>query len=290
MTTDLSPLGRAAVQYARAGLAVLPVTERAKRPHPCLGAEGGFHHATTDGAVVTAWWQRYPYANIGAVPGPCRIGVDADSPASEDFARRLGCFDVPTRTTRTRRGLHLWFVTPDGFTLSKRTLKAPDGTGLEVTGTGALLLVPPSVHPSGHVYVWADRGPLGPLPAALLEALRAVECRSDPRPLPPASGSSDDQQLALEALAHLAAWRADDYSSWLSVGMALHSVDGHLFAAWDTWSTRSANYRDNACTRKWRSFRRGGVGLGSLLHWAEQDAPGWRQAAQATARCARYAA
>ena len=82
----------------------------------------------------------------------------------------------------------------------------------------------------------------------------------------------DDEELALEALDHLAPWRTDDREAWLKVGMALHSVDEGLLDYWDGWSQQSEKYRPKECARQWRSFKAdGGIGLGSLIAWARAD-------------------
>jgi hypothetical protein len=86
-----------------------------------------------------------------------------------------------------------------------------------------------------------------------------------------------DRELALSALAALAARRAVPYGDWLAVGMALHSVDpsGAMLAEWERWSGLAPKkFEDGACARKWASFgRRSGWSLGSLIYWAQQD--GW---------------
>ncbi len=84
----------------------------------------------------------------------------------------------------------------------------------------------------------------------------------------------DDRALALAALAGLNAARADHYDTWLQVGMALRSVADDLLDAWDTWSRHSPDkYSEGACKKKWDSFGKSGVGIGSLIHWARDD--GW---------------
>jgi hypothetical protein len=92
----------------------------------------------------------------------------------------------------------------------------------------------------------------------------------------PSRDGAASHALALAALAGLSPGRADDYTSWLKVGMALHSVADDLLGAWDSWSKACPDkYQDGACAAKWGSFTRGagGIGLGSLVYWAKQD--GW---------------
>ena len=69
--------------------------------------------------------------------------------------------------------------------------------------------------------------------------------------------------------------RADNYDEWLTVGMALHTIDEELLSEWDKWSNQSAKYKPGECAKKWQSFSTGGgVTLGTLAHMAKQD--GWQ--------------
>jgi hypothetical protein len=83
-----------------------------------------------------------------------------------------------------------------------------------------------------------------------------------------------DGDLALSALAGLSLARCSNYTEWLQVGMALKSVDESLLSAWDDWSRSSDKYVPGACEKKWATFRKSGVSLGSLVFWAQED--GWR--------------
>ncbi len=81
--------------------------------------------------------------------------------------------------------------------------------------------------------------------------------------------------FALSYLDALSSYRGDDYDDWLTVGMALHSVDDSLLNEWDKWSQQSSKYKPGECEKKWKSFSpNGGVTLGTLAHMAKQD--GWR--------------
>ncbi len=92
----------------------------------------------------------------------------------------------------------------------------------------------------------------------------------------PAWLALSDQEKALAALEKLSAARADGYSDWIAVGMALKSVDASLLGEWDRWSSRSAKHDDDCCRQGWESFKRTGYTLGTLIYWADQDSPGWR--------------
>lgn len=64
------------------------------------------------------------------------------------------------------------------------------------------------------------------------------------------------------------------YEEWLQIGMALKSgLDDDGFGLWDEWSARGRKYQPGEPERKWGSFRRSGVGLGTLFHRALEA--GW---------------
>lgn len=86
---------------------------------------------------------------------------------------------------------------------------------------------------------------------------------------------STDSDRARSYLAALNASRADDYDEWLEVGMALHSVgDDSLLDDWEQWSAQSGKHRPSDCQRKWRSFKKSGITLGTLGEKAKRD--GWQ--------------
>lgn len=95
-----------------------------------------------------------------------------------------------------------------------------------------------------------------------------------PRPLMPMITRHDSQTRAEAALRMLGLNRADEYSDWLRVGMALHAElgDAGLYL-WDQWSRQSAKYQDGECERKWRSFSGSGVGFGTVVAMAREDSP-----------------
>ncbi|MDP3961293.1 MAG: VapE family protein [Pseudorhodobacter sp.] len=77
---------------------------------------------------------------------------------------------------------------------------------------------------------------------------------------------------ALEAITD-----ADDRDQWLKIGMALHSEFGGsdtAFDLWSNWSKQSEKFDAKDQSKKWRSFRRNGIGIGTLYQIA--SAYGWR--------------
>lgn len=136
----------AALLYARAGLSVFPVY--GKRPV----TPAGFHDASTDVAVVNAWWESMPDAGVGiAIPKWAAI-VDTDSAEAE---RALAAMDMnlpSTLSAKGKRGRHLWYRIPDKTPVSRRIEIFPK-VDLLVNG---FVVAPPSKHPSGIRYQWED--------------------------------------------------------------------------------------------------------------------------------------
>jgi hypothetical protein len=95
----------------------------------------------------------------------------------------------------------------------------------------------------------------------------------------------DDATRARSYLDALSSGRADDYDDWLAVGMALHSVgDDALLDDWEQWSAQSGKHKPSDCQRKWRSFKKSGITLGTLGDMAKKD--GWRGASRQLASAA----
>jgi hypothetical protein len=82
------------------------------------------------------------------------------------------------------------------------------------------------------------------------------------------SHTENNIQTALTLLEVIHPRFADDYWSWIQVGMALHSVSPILLKAWDTWSQLSPKYKPGECAYKWQSFRRTGITIRTLFRFA----------------------
>jgi putative DNA primase/helicase len=75
-----------------------------------------------------------------------------------------------------------------------------------------------------------------------------------------------DVALVKAALAFIP---ADDYAIWLKVGMALKAA-GLTSDMWEEWSSKSEKWSDGECQKKWDSFKRSGITLGTVFHYAKQ--------------------
>lgn len=85
-----------------------------------------------------------------------------------------------------------------------------------------------------------------------------------------------EREHALRYLKRLKPERADEYADWLSVGMALHSVDpgDEMLGVWDRWSRSSSKWQDGICAEKWGTFKTdGSLTIATLHAWANEDSP-----------------
>ena len=177
--TEPNPLLRAAIDYASAGWAIFPCQPRDKRPATAHGVKD----ATTDPARIRAWWAKMPEANIGLDCGRSGlVVVDLDQHGDKDglaewadLTQRAQITDTACHTYTSLTGgggRHLVYRAPEGVSIKNSTGKlAP---GVDVRGEGGYIVLPPSIHPSGNAYQWADAdAKIEPLPEALIAPLLA---------------------------------------------------------------------------------------------------------------------
>ncbi len=189
-----SGLLAAALAYARAGLAVLPLhtpalgggcscrrgsCDRAGK-HPRL--PHGLTEADTDPDRLRSWWARWPGANIGLRTGGLADVCDIDSDAGRAALLALLGPDAP-RGPLVRTGSGGWHVYLAATGYGNRARLLP---GVDWRGAGGYVVAPPSRHASGGRYRWVQplRTGLPECPAALLRLLAPV------RPPPDLAGSA----------------------------------------------------------------------------------------------------
>lgn len=183
MTSAAAPL-EYALAYARRGWPVLPLywpqgsgcacahTGARMGDNPVCHSAGkhplwhpddlrsGASSASTDPALLTRWWTRWPSANIGLVTGS-RAGwfvLDVDprhggADSLEDLAHQHGKLPDTVHALTGGGGDHFLFDLPD-FTVPNRTGSGALRPGLEVKGEGGYIVAPPSRHQSGRTYEW----------------------------------------------------------------------------------------------------------------------------------------
>ena len=188
-TLSKPDMGRAALWYARQGLAVFPVHEPifdhplgytctceewrhgdwAKKNTPHRYLEPGQHcdgpgkcprgkwkdESTTDQDTIRRWWKRWPTANIGIDCGKSGLLIlDADTYKEQYTGEKfLSSADEQTVTTLTGGGgVHLWYKMPEGKTWGNHNKGLP--AGIDIRGAGGYGLAAPSQHKSGRRYAF----------------------------------------------------------------------------------------------------------------------------------------
>jgi len=171
----------AALKYAARGWPVFPLWgSDGKKPI----TKHGVDDATTNPDIITEWWERWPYANVGIACGQKSFDViDIDSAKGESalvaWLEERGIFDEAkavlngTPINLTSKGKHLLFQ-PAGKL--KNVVRAAED--VDIRTDGGYIVAPPSVHrESGKVYQWAEgRSPedmkLAPFPDWLIDYLK----------------------------------------------------------------------------------------------------------------------
>jgi hypothetical protein len=268
--TGDNPFLRAALMYAARGWRVHPLRPGEKaallKSWPEL--------ATTDTDTIRGWWAKYPTANVGLGPGPksgglAVVDIDPRNGGLATWARlreKIERDQLAGLVVRTGSGgFHAYYNTSAIAVPLPKVL----GPGVEVHAHDTLNIVaPPSIHPNGHPYTWLAGGVPLPYPDAWLRALDMPTLDEKPKLV-----GTGDVLKARQALQRLDPARADEYETWLTVGMALKSVSDELLSDWDAWSRGSTKYAAGRCEAKWATFdaKPGGLTLASLVAWANDD-------------------
>jgi len=153
-------------------------------------APHGVKDATTTPAVIRAWWNKYPQANVGIATGPVSglLVIDLDLRHGGHPDKLPG--PIP-RTPKVRTGgggWHFYLAWPHGLTRLPKNL--PGDPGVDLKGMGGYVVAPPSCHVSGGLYRWVvppAEVPPAPCPEWLLEAISKTQM---PRPSPPVKPGS----------------------------------------------------------------------------------------------------
>jgi len=201
----MTPLD-AALGFAARGWRVFPCNPRGPRRKQPL-TSNGFRDASTNRAILTGWWCRWPDALIGVATG--RVSgffvLDVDVKYADangfDTLDALGFAILPnTPMAHTASGgLHLYFAPPADVQIActEGEKGRGIGRGLDWRGSGGYVIGPSP----GSGYAWdphweIDTIALAPVPNELLP--REHERLSTTRPVKPAIGLSAHAEAALD--------------------------------------------------------------------------------------------
>lgn len=168
------------------GKPLFPTADDAKTPR----CPHGLKDATADPAVVSAWWDRWPSANIGFATGPASgllvLDIDCkleDGHASLSALERQSGFQLPHtwRDETPSGGAHVYFRHPRDRAPRNRVRFRP---GLDIKAAGGSIAVPPSRRADG-VYRWTEHPLATPLAEAPVWLLDVIDPPAAPRPPAP---------------------------------------------------------------------------------------------------------
>lgn len=162
-------LQEAAIQYARQGFRVFPITAASKKP-PMI--KDWPNKATTNENQINQWWSKWSQANIGIATG-AQSGffvLDIDSGtngfSSLDALLKIHGQLPVTGKQKTGSGEHYLFACND---ITIKNSAGQIGAGIDIRGDGGYIVAPPSIHPNGNCYTWVNEPSyLSPAPEWLL--------------------------------------------------------------------------------------------------------------------------
>ncbi len=172
----------AAMTYAADGTRIFPCHPATKKPMVKWGSQ-----SSCDPRQIETWWRRWPNAMIGMPTGRnigCFVvdldpGVDLDTGEMFDIKRLLvdleraigGSLPMTIAARTPRSGLHLFFRTPAGLTVTNSPGHLPKR--IDVRGQGGYVIAAPSIRSDGQHYLWIneDDQELAVAPRGLIDVL-----------------------------------------------------------------------------------------------------------------------
>ena len=283
----------AALRYAARGWRVFPAPRGEKKSHKSAEySDGRKWGATDDPAEIKRDFALWPEANLGiptgAINGFWVLEADTKEGHSVDSIGSLRALEdqhgkLPaTLTAESPSGsLHYYFQWPHRAIRNSTSAIAP---GVDVRGEGGMVIASPSVKAGTQngAYTWTSN----------LEPVDAPEWLVDIA-VAASGGEFDggDRQTNSELVAeHIEIVEAAveaipnpdlDWESWNVRGMAIFAAtrgSNAGLAIFDRFSQKSPKYNAKNTLDKWRSYHSSPpnrIGMGSLVHWANEAKPGW---------------
>ena len=263
-----------ALAYAKLGWHVLPVWSvdehgqcRCGRPNSEKGHKPGKHpqttlvphghqDATVDEQIIRDWWAVDPDAGIGislADSGLLALDIDPQNGGKESLEALEASHGVMhsdcVAITQGGGEHRIFYAEPE------MTYPGTLGAGLDLKHHG-YICVAPTLGPSG-AYRWeSGRSPLSqtrpakpsPLPSLIADKARPPVNYSltERGGVPVATAQTFDDLRS--ALKHV---DADDYTTWVNVGMVLKPYGENGYKIWTEWSATSEKFNAAAQRKKW---------------------------------------
>ena len=149
----------AALDYAAAGFAVIPVKRSDKAPY----TPHGLKDASKDPDIISGWWKQWPDANVAIACGAVSnnivvIDVDNKPDQGKNGMRSIdiwqaehGDFPETVVAHTGSGGKHYYFRVQDPKAFKNRVDAIP---AVDIRGDGAYVVAYPSEHENGKMYTW----------------------------------------------------------------------------------------------------------------------------------------
>lgn len=212
------------------------------------------------------------------------VAIDIDGMSAMDVVEKLSAgqglpVTVAWSSGRSGRAQYLFSIPSQTTSFKSRKISTASGEGFELRGEGHQSVLPPSPHPLTGSYHWLNR------PDTTEVAIApdwVIELLSQPQPprkhkrvstpkipsvsFPSCSITVEQAKLLLEIIHPR---YADDYESWIFIGMSLKYISDSLLPDWEEWSQLSYKYQPEECKYKWESFRGVGITERTLHYYAK---------------------
>ena len=279
-----------ALKYAQIGWPVLPLHWIAKQKCSCgkpdCNSQGkhpltkhGVKDASLDINIISAWFLKYPLANIGIATGKVSgvLALDIDPRHGGDdsldiIVKENGRVPDNVFAITGSKGKHYLFKYPEKNGRCSTNL----WRGIDTRGDNGYIVVEPSNHISGDEYFWdAEANPLegARLPDAPDWLLNRLSDNQNPKIDEPQAAQLKDREVKRirKAFSYIP---AGDRDQWYKVGMALHATNAgdQAFGLWCEWSEQSDKFNLKDQRRVWDSFKpTGGITLSAIFGIAKQN-------------------
>jgi hypothetical protein len=156
MTNNKNSLLEAALSYALMDWYVFPCKATDKEPLISKWQ----NKASNDAKQINEWWAKWPNANIAIHTGKSSLvvlDVDPRNGGNESLQALLnsevGLQLSPVKAKSGGAGEHYYYMVNGDLT---KSLVNTLGNGLDVLHGNKYVIAPPSIHPSGGLYLWLN--------------------------------------------------------------------------------------------------------------------------------------
>jgi len=285
----MSPLHKAAAEYLRQGLYIFPLTKNSKIP---IKGSNGLLAATNNQDIGIGAWEDSEYLNIGlngGMSGLAMVDIDMNHDSGyngeESWKQLQEDHETAPSTLEARTpngGRHLFFMVPEGEVINSSTGYITESgdlagvaVGIDIKSTGGYVVIAPSKTKDGS-YKWLT--PSGSFEPALIEML--------PDWLVTLTRKQSDVQLETEYKKVKGDLPLDEvkkilefihpecsHEVWCKIGMGLkaHSNTEEMYQLYHEWSENYPNFQPNRLKKKWNSFKKDGVSIGTVIYYAKKE-------------------